>query len=332
MKKKILVTGGAGYIGSKISYDLIDAGYEVIIVDNLSTGSKELIHPKSIFFKNDLLELDVLKKKLSIYKNNIYAVLHFAASLSVEESNTKPLKYYQNNIICSENILNLIGYLKIKKMIFSSSCSIFGNPKKIRVSEQSLKIPFSNYGRTKFFAEKLICEYSKLYNFNYAILRYFNVVGADYKNRVGQIYGNTLFKTLSKNIVNGKLKINVYGKDYNTKDGTCLRDYIDVNDLSEIHLLLIRKLKSNKFLELNCGYNKAYSVKEVINYFSKIIKKKIKIIFKERRKGDSQAIYCNNSKLKIILPKWKRKYNIQNSINSCLLWEESIKKNYKKLF
>mgnify|MGYP003844882949 FL=1 len=187
----------------------------------------------------------------------------------------------------------------------------------------------SNYGRTKFFAEKLISEYSKLYNLNYAILRYFNVVGADYKNRVGQINGNTLFKTISKNIINNKLQVNVYGKNYNTKDGTCLRDYIDINDLSEIHLLLIKKLKSNKFLELNCGYNKAYSVKEVINFFSKIIKKKIKINFKKKRKGDSHAIYCNNSKLKIIFPGWKRKYNIYNSINSSLLWEKSIKSKYK---
>ena len=187
MKKKILVTGGAGYIGSKISYDLIDAGYDVIIVDNLSTGSKKLVHPKSIFFKNDLFELDKLKKKLSKYKNSILAVFHCAASLSVEESNMKPLKYYQNNIICSENILNLIGYLNIKKMIFSSSCSIYGNPKKIIVSEKSLKIPLSNYGRTKFFAEKLISEYSKLYNFNYAI--YYRLIFAVRQSLIGK-YNN----------------------------------------------------------------------------------------------------------------------------------------------
>lgn len=326
MKKKyILVTGGAGYIGSKVVFDLIDKKHNVIVIDNLSTGKKKLISNKVIFIKEDLKNYDKLKTKLKKYKKNISIVMHFAASLSVEESTKNPLKYYLNNVVNTENLLKVSLDLEIKKFIFSSTCAVYGDIAKIKVSENTPTIPISNYGKTKLFSENLIKEYSKKYNFKYAILRYFNVVGADNKLRSGQISGKTLFKALSFNIIRKKIfKINLYGKNYNTKDGTCIRDYIDVNDLSELHLLSMQKLNNAKSFILNCGYNKGYTVKEVIYGFEKITKNKIKINYKKRRSGDMEALFCDNEKLKKMFPKWKRKYSILESISNALNWEKSF--------
>lgn len=328
MKKKILIIGGAGYIGSKVGYDLIDKGYEVIILDNLSTGSKLLISDQATFIKLDIKNLKSIKKRLKIYQNKIDTIFHFAASLSVEESEIDPLKYYENNINGTENALKLSNFLGINKFIYSSTCAVYGDLGKVKISESDLTLPSSNYGKTKLFSEILVDQYSKKYNFKYAVLRYFNVVGSDYKKRTGQIYGNTIFKSLARNIIHNKYKIKLFGNKYKTRDGTCIRDYIDVNDLAELHILAMHKIKIIKSFILNCGYNKGYTVKEIINLFSSVVKKKIHISIKEKRIGDVTAIYNDNKKLKILFPKWKRKFSVHESIENAISWEKKIKNNF----
>jgi UDP-glucose 4-epimerase len=319
---KILVIGGAGYIGSKVAYDLLDLGYDVSVIDNLSTGYKKLIPTKSKFTQIDIKNY----KKLNSYffYNNFDAIFHFAASLSVKESQNKPLKYYKNNVLGIDNVLKCVSRYQIKYFIFSSTCAVYGNVKKIPINERCPLNPESNYGKTKMLAEYLLKNYAKKYKFKYAILRYFNVVGADSKMRTGQIYKGPLFKNLSINLIKKNFSIKIFGNDYNTNDGTCIRDYIDINDLSKIHTMSLIKLFKFKSFVLNCGYGKGYSVKEIVDLFEKIIKKKIIKIYNSKRIGDIERIYSNNYLLKKIFPNWKREFSIETSINNSLKWEKKI--------
>jgi UDP-glucose 4-epimerase len=327
MSKKInyiLVTGGAGYIGSILTAQLVKKKYNVIVLDNLSTGSKLLLNKKVKFIKIDLKNLSYLKKKLKNY--NIQSIFHFAASLSVPESQKKPLMYYQNNVIGTENLIKIAQQKKIKKFIFSSTCAVYGNSFKAKVSENDITLPESNYGKTKLMAENLVINSSKKFRFKYAILRYFNVIGANLENNLGQIKAGSLFKKIANNVSKNKFKIDLYGNDYQTRDGTCIRDYIDVNDLCDLHLQSFKKLKKSNSFILNCGYNIGYSVKEIIQKFSKIIKKNIIINLRPKRAGDVEAIYCNNLKIKKLFPKWKRHFSISQSIKDMIKWEHRLNK------
>lgn len=323
-KKIILVSGGAGYIGSTVVNHLVDKGFKVLIIDNLSTGSTKLINKKANFIKCDIKFFKSMKKKLFNYREKIFAIFHFAASLSVSESQKKPLKYYKNNVIGTKNILAIARLFKVNKFIFSSTCAVYGNISKVKISENDPTVPVSNYGKSKLAAEMMIKKSAKKYNLKYAILRYFNVVGADFKNRSGQISGKTIFKVLSKNLIKKKYIISIFGNNYNTKDGTCIRDYIDVNDLSKLHILSLEKLNNHKSFILNCGYGKPYSVKEIIQEFSNYLKKKINLKFKKKRAGDMEAIFCNISKLKKIFPRWKPSANIRSSVKTSLKWEKKL--------
>ena len=315
----ILVTGAAGYIGSKVSYDLIDKGYKVIAIDDLSTGYRKLVPKKCTFIKVDISKLANLEKVFR--KNKFNAVFHFAAKKKIDESQKYPLKYFNTNVIGTKNLLDLIVKYEIKNFIFSSTCAVYGNVSNARVFEKNLLIPESYYGYTKLISENTIIEYQKKYNFKYAILRYFNVVGADVKLRTGEINSGSLFKNLINSIKNNKIfKIN--GNDYRTKDGTCIRDYIDINDLSDLHLLSYNYINRNKkSILLNCGYQKPTSVLDVVKYFEKIIRKKIKIAYKNRRPGDVEKLYSNNLLQKRLFTNWNSKFSIKNSIQTTLDWE-----------
>lgn len=297
--RMILVTGGAGYIGSKVSYDLIDKGYKVIAIDDLSTGYRKLIPKKCIFINVDISKLANLEKIFKRYKFN--AVFHFAAKKKVDESQKYPLKYFNTNVIGTKNLLDLIIKYKVKNLIFSSTCAVYGNTSNTKVSEKDLLIPKNYYGYTKLISENTIIEYKKKYKFNYAILRYFNVVGADTKLRTGEINKGSLFKNLSELLKKDKI-FQIYGNDYNTKDGTCIRDYIDINDLSNIHLLTYKFIQRKKSIIFNCGYSKPVSVMEVLTQFHKIYQKKIKFKFTGKRLGDIKEIYCNNRLQKKYFP------------------------------
>lgn len=326
MSKKnfILITGGAGYIGSVVANYLIDRGYKIIIFDDLSTGSLKLINKKAIFFKCDIKNYKALFKKIKNFKNKISTIFHFAASLSVEESQKNPLKYYNNNVLGTENILKIGVFLKIKKFIFSSTCAVYGDQNKKYISESSTTLPISNYGKTKLFAEKLVQEYCAKYNVKFSILRYFNVIGAEIKNRSGPISGKTIFKVLCENSTKKNFTIDLYGNDYDTKDGSCIRDYIDVNDLAELHILSESRLNQNKSFILNCGYGKGYSVKQIIEAFSAVLNNLFYINIKKRREGDMKVVCCDTKNLKKMFPSWIRKSTLKQSIARAINWEKKL--------
>ena len=324
-KKYILVTGGAGYIGSIVVNKLIKQKFKVIIIDNLSSGHRRLIHKKSIFINIDILNYNKLLLKLKKYE--IQSIFHFAASIKVDESQKNPNKYFLNNVIGTENILKIALQKKIENFIFSSTSAVYGDSSKKSVSEKDSTIPKNNYGLTKLFAETLVKQYSKEGKFKYAILRYFNVIGADPKLQNGQIMSDSLFKKLSLSVIKKSYEINIFGNNYNTKDGTCLRDYIDVNDLAKLHLMCTRYLKNNKSIIINCGYNKFYSVLEIVKEFEKFTRKKFKINFLKKRPSDIQAIYSNSKLLSKIFPKWRRKISLNSSIKNSINWEFKLQKN-----
>ena len=286
----ILVTGGAGYIGSHIIELLVKKKTnKVIVLDNLSTGYKILINQKSKFFKGDINNKKIVNKLIN--KFNIDTIIHLAASLNVSEAQTNKKKYYRNNVTGTKNLLLSCRNTTVENIIFSSSCSIYGNIKG-SVNERKKPNPQGYYAFTKYKGEQLIKKYASKFNYNFGILRYFNVAGASPSGKIGEIetsHGH-LIKNIAIQSMNKKPKLNIYGINYNTKDGTCVRDYIHVTDLADIHIKGINYLKKNKkSFTLNCGYGKGYSVLQIANKFKKI-KKNTQINFMNKRPGAKKII------------------------------------------
>ena len=252
----ILVTGAAGYIGSHVVEQLVKNKDKVILIDNLVTGYKKLINKKAKFIKADIKNKSKISKIIKDY--NITSIIHLAAYLNVSEAETNKKKYYQNNIIGTKKLLEACKSSNVKNIIFSSSCSIYGNVKG-SVGENKRPNPQGYYAYTKYKGEELIKRYSKKYNYKYAILRYFNVAGASPSNKIGQIEKShgQLVKNIAIQYLKKKPVMNIYGNNYRTKDGTCIRDYIHVSDLADIHIKSIKYLtKNKKSILINCGYGK----------------------------------------------------------------------------
>ena len=321
----ILVTGGAGYIGSHIIELLVKKKTNrVVVVDNLSTGYKILINKKSKFFKGDINNKKLINKLIN--KFNIDTIIHLAASLNVSEAEKNKKKYYKNNITGTNNLLLSCKNTTVKNIIFSSSCSIYGNIKG-SVNERKKPNPKGYYASTKYKGEELIKKYASKINYNFGILRYFNVAGASPSRKIGEIetsHGH-LIKNIAIQSLNKKPILNIYGNNYNTKDGTCIRDYIHVTDLADIHIKGIEYLKEKKkSFTLNCGYGKGYSVLQIANKFKKI-KKNTQINFMNRRPGDIAQVYSDTKKFKKLL-NWKPRYNnINKIIKSAIVWEKKLK-------
>ncbi len=323
MVKNILITGGAGYIGSHTAEILIKNKKKVFIVDDLSTGYKKLILKKTKFYKTSILN----KKKLKriIVKNNIDSIIHLAAVLSVGESEKKPKKYNKINVEGTKNLLESIKNTKVKNLIFSSTCAVYKDGF-TKVTEKTKLVPSSVYGDTKLKCEKIIKTFCKKYKINFGILRYFNVAGASSSGKIGQINkGDQLFKNLSIETQKKKPIFKIYGTKYKTKDGTCIRDYIHVSDISDIHYKVLLKINNhNTSTVLNCGYGKGISVNDAIKTFKKYTNKNLKIIQFPNRKGDMIKVISNNSKLKKFI-KWKPKFdNLNKIVKSCIMWERKI--------
>jgi len=320
--KNILITGGAGYIGSHVTEILVKKKKQVFIVDNLSTGFIKLINKKAKFFKTDI---DNTKKiREIIIDNKINTIIHLAAALSVGESERKPKKYYKINVTGTERLLKALNKTNVKNIIFSSTCAVYKDGCS-RVNEDTKLKPTSVYGKTKLKGEKLIQSYCKKNNLNYGILRFFNVAGASPSGKIGQINkGDQLFKNLFLETKKKKPIFKIYGTNYKTKDGTCIRDYIHVSDIAEIHYKVLEKInKTNKSKILNCGYAKGISVNEAVEEFKKYTNKKVKVFKLSKRPGDMVKVTANNNNLKKFI-KWKPKYNKLNKIvKSCIAWEKN---------
>lgn len=321
MVKNILITGGAGYIGSHITEILLKQKKQIFLVDNLSTGHARLINKNAKFFKMNIHNT----KKLSqiIIKNKIDSVIHLAASLVIGLGEKYPKKYYKNNVLGTQSVLNSCKKTNVKNFIFSSTAAVYKDGL-YRVKEKSKLKPKSIYGKTKLKAEKLIQKFCKRNNINYGILRYFNVAGSSLSGKIGLINkSDHLFKNFSREIIKKKPILKIYGTNYDTKDGSCIRDFIHVLDIAQIHLKVLEKIAIlNKSKIFNCGYSKGTSILEVANEFKKQSQKKINIIKLPRRKGDLIKIIASNDKLRKFT-RWNPKYNkLSLIVKSCINWEK----------
>ena len=323
--KNVLITGGAGYIGSHVTETLLKKNKKVFLVDNLSTGHKKLINKKAKFFKLDIANKHGIKKIIEKYK--IDSIIHLAAHLIIGEGQKKPKKYYKNNVLGTKKLMEACKNSTVKNFIFSSTAAIYKEGQ-YKVSENSMIRPKSVYGKTKIKAENLIINFAKKNKINYGILRYFNIAGASPSGKIGLINKKSdhLFKNFSSEIMKKRPKLKIYGSDYKTKDGSCIRDFIHVSDIAQIHYLILEKINKLKISKiLNCGYNKGISVLEVAKEFKKQSSKKVNIIFTKRRKDDLIKIIASNKKLKNFV-KWRPKFdNLSKIVKSCIIWERKIR-------
>ena len=321
----ILITGGAGYIGSHVCHLLIEQGHKVTCIDSLITGNKELL-PKQV--KLEVFDIAEKEKVTKLIKdNNFDLVMHFAGLIRVDESVKQPKRYNNFNYLKAKIFLETCYKNGLKKIIFSSTASVYGNPKTQKVKETDPTNPLNPYASSKLELENFIRETSESYKTKYIILRYFNVAGADEKMRTGLIskVSSHLIKVACEVVIGKRDKLIINGDDYNTPDGTAIRDYIHISDLAEIHLIssnyLIDGGESNLF---NCGYGNGFSIKDVINEFNKIINKNLETINGPRRPGDSEMIVSDVEKFTKYFS-WKPKYNNLNYIlKTAIEWEKKL--------
>ena len=322
----ILITGGAGYIGSHVSFLLIEKGYNITIIDSLITGNKQLVPKEANLEICDITDTDKVTQILKSKK--FEAVLHFAGLIRVEESVKYPEKYIEFNYNKAKIFLDICFQNNLNKVIFSSSAAVYGNPKKDKVIESDELNPLSPYADSKLMLENYLIDQSKNVNVKYIILRYFNVAGADQKMRTGLIskFSTHLIKVASEVATKKRNKLVINGDDYNTPDGTPIRDYIHVSDLADIHLKSLEYLlKDNQSEIFNCGYGKGYSIKEVINCLNNLLETNINFEIGPRRDGDSECIVSNSEKF-IKAMSWKPKFNDLNYIlKTAIAWEKKLK-------
>lgn len=318
---RILVLGGAGYIGSHTVYELVDAGYEVIVIDNLLTGFKEAVHPQAKFYEGDIRDKIFLDNILS--KEKIDGVIHFAASSQVGESMKNPLKYYNNNLCGTEVLLESMVEHGIDKIVFSSTAATYGEPESIPILETARTLPTNCYGETKLSMEKMFKWISKAHNLRYVSLRYFNACGAHPNGKIGEAHNSeTHLIPLVLQVPNGKREyISVFGNDYDTKDGTCVRDYIHVNDLAQAHILAMEYLsKGGESNIFNLGNGVGFTVKEVIETARKVTNHTIPIREEERRAGDPSVLIASSEKARKVLG-WKPQYaDLETIISTAWKW------------
>jgi UDP-glucose 4-epimerase len=319
-KVKVLLTGGAGYIGSHVAKLLTKYDYEVIVIDNLFSSQPQKIYGK--FYKLDLREEEKLLEIIKKEKPDI--VLHFASFISVPESIEKPFMYYENNVGNTIKLLSAMKKAGIKNFLFSSSAAIYGVPEIIPVPETAELKPINPYGETKAMIEKILRDMAKVGEINYISLRYFNVAGADPEGELGPNYKQPTHLIIrALKVAKGEIPyLEIYGTDYPTPDGTCIRDYIHVMDLATAHLLALEYLHSKgESIVLNCGYGRGFSVREVISVVKKVTGIDFKVIETKRRAGDPPILIADNTKIKEIL-KWEPKYNsLETIIKDSWKWE-----------
>ncbi len=320
---KIFVTGGAGYIGSHVVKALAKEGHDLVVFDNLSTGHEWAVLSESLI-KGDLSEMLLLNEVLYTLRPD--AVIHFAASIQVEESVREPLKYYRNNVSNTVNLLEAMKFAKVRNLLYSSSAAVYGVPDKIPVDETAVLKPINPYGATKEMAERVLEDLSAA-DLRYVALRYFNVAGADSDGLIGQAYPwpTHLITRALKAAKGASAGLSIFGNDYPTPDGTCIRDYIHVDDLARAHVLALDYLMdTGKSEVMNCGYGHGFSVKEVVSMVKQVTGVDFPVIEAERRAGDPPALVAGNARLKTRTGWEPRHDDLEFIIRTAWDWEHKL--------
>lgn len=326
----ILVLGGAGYIGSHTVYELIDNGEDVVIIDNLLTEHEEAVHPKARFYKGDIRDKEFLDSVFK--KEKIDAVIHFAASSLVGESMEKPLKYYDNNLCGTKILLDSMVEHGIDKIVFSSTAAVYGEPERIPILETDKTEPTNTYGETKLSMEKMFKWIGKAHGLRYVSLRYFNACGAHVSGKIGEDHNpESHLIPLILQVPNGKREfISIFGEDYQTKDGTCIRDYIHVTDLAQAHILAVKYLQNGGESDIfNLGNGIGFSVKEVIETARRVTQNAIPAKVTPRRAGDPAKLIASSDKAKKVLG-WKPQHaELDEIISTAWNWHKNHPDGFK---
>lgn len=320
----VLVTGGAGYIGSHAVKVLLQKGYDVVVVDNLETGHKEAVDEKAKLYIGDIADEKLMHKVFT--ENEIIGVIHFAAYSLVGESMTNPHKYYENNVSKTNHLLEAMVQHNVKNLVFSSTAATYGEPERVPILETDPQIPTNVYGQTKLSMEQMIAWYGKIHGLKHVALRYFNVAGAMEDGSIGEAHNpETHLIPIILQVANNKReKLNVFGDDYPTKDGTCIRDYIHVLDLCEAHVLALEYLiNGNPSDNFNLGSGEGFSVLEMIEAARRVTGHSIPAEIAPRRAGDPAVLIANSDKARKVLGWNPTRENIEVMIRDAWCWEQN---------
>ena len=321
----ILVTGGAGYIGSHMTWRLVDQQEKVVVLDNLSTGFHGLVPPSVKLIEGDIGDRELVANVLR--EEDIEAVIHFAGSIVVPESVSDPLKYYENNTVKSRNLIESCVKSGVDKFIFSSTATVYGEPDLGQLDEDLPLLPINPYATSKVMTEWMLRDVALAHDFRYIAIRYFNVAGADPQGRSGQSSKNAthLIKVASQVALGEREKLQVFGTDYDTPDGTCIRDYVHVTDLISAHMDGLTYLRDGgASVAANCGYGHGYSVFDVIKALNSVIEDEIPVEITERRPGDAQSLVAKPEKIKSLFG-WKPQHDdLEFVVKTALDWERTL--------
>jgi UDP-glucose 4-epimerase len=325
-KPPVLVTGGAGYIGSHAVLALKDAGWPVAVIDNLSNGSRDVVPDDVPFYEGDIADPALIRRIFQ--EQGIQAIMHFAGSIVVPESVEKPLEYYRNNTVATHALVSEALAAGLKHILFSSTAATYGAPERVPIEEDDPQLPINPYGQSKLMTEHMLRDASAAHPFNYGALRYFNVAGADPDGRSGQIgKGSThLIKVAVEAAVGKRDQVSVFGTDYSTPDGTCIRDYVHVSDLADAHVAALQFLVENpeRNLTANCGYGKGLSVLEVLDAVDRINGTPLKREMGPRRAGDPPMLVSSNRRL-VETVNWTPRFaDIDTIVTHALAWERTL--------
>lgn len=324
-KRHILVTGGAGYIGSHMTLALLGAGERPLVIDNLSTGSRAIVPTDVPFFEGNVGDADFVGRIMD--EHPIEAIIHFAASIVVPESVSQPLAYYGNNTANARTLLECAVKHGVPHVVFSSTAAVYGEPDRTPVEEDDPTRPINPYGRSKLMVEWMLADIAQAYPFSYAALRYFNVAGADPQGRAGQSTPNAthLIKIAVQAALGKRSGLDVYGTDYSTPDGSCIRDYVHVSDLAQAHLDALDYLRAGKpSITCNIGYANGYSVLDVINVVKRVSGVDFEVRIKGRRAGDPAALIAANHRARTALS-WTPRYDdLEQIVRDALAWERRL--------